>query len=109
MENKNIAVIGEKDSVMLWKAIGAKTAFVSTVSEAEKAMHKFARDGVAVIYITESYAISLKEACEKYLTDPNVSIIPIPDSSGSKGYGMQMIKQNIEKAIGADILFGNEE
>ncbi len=109
MEQKYIAVIGDKDSVMLWKAIGAKTAFVSSEAEAEKAVHRFARDGASVIYITETYAMGIKEATDRYLTDPEVSIIPIPDSSGSQGYGMKMIKQNIEKAIGADILFGNEE
>ena len=35
------------------------------------------------------------------------AIIPIPDNQGSEGIGLQALKQNVEKAVGVDILFNN--
>ena len=49
------------------------------------------------------------EALEKYKTMPETAVIPIPGSQGTDGYGMRRVKANVEKAIGADILFNNEE
>ena len=34
---------------------------------------------------------------------------PIPGSAGTDGYAMSRVKANVEKAIGADILFSNHQ
>lgn len=36
------------------------------------------------------------------------AIIPIPDKDGSLGIGMESVKKAVERAVGADILFGGE-
>ena len=46
----------------------------------------------------------MPEAIEKYKTEPFPAIIPIPNRFGTNGLGMKGIQDNIEKAIGADIL-----
>ena len=48
------------------------------------------------------------DSLERYKTRSDVAIIPIPGSSGSMGYAMGRVKANVEKAIGADILFSNQ-
>lgn len=48
------------------------------------------------------------EAVSKYRYESFPAIIPIPDSKGSSGVAMAQIKSNVEKAIGADILFSEE-
>lgn len=35
-------------------------------------------------------------------------VVPIPNNKGTLGWGMGKIKENVEKAIGADILFKKE-
>ena len=36
-------------------------------------------------------------------------IIQIPGVSGNTGAGIQGVKQSVEKAVGSDILFGNDD
>ena len=52
--------------------------------------------------------VKIPEAVEKYKTVPFPAIIPIPNAEGSLGLGMKGIRDNIEKAIGADLLFEQE-
>ncbi len=107
MSNKNaIAAIGDRDSVMLFNALGVKTVYADTPQDTEKAIHKLAHEGYAVIYITEQAALLAPEAIKRYKTEAFPAIIPIPSRLGSNGLGMQGIRENVEKAIGADILFG---
>jgi V/A-type H+-transporting ATPase subunit F len=109
MEQGNIAVIGDRDSVMLWRALGIDTVFAEKPGEIERAIHRLARDGTSVIYITEQAAQQVKEAVDRYKTESYPAIILIPNREGSTGLGMRGIRENIEKAIGADILFEEEE
>lgn len=42
---------------------------------------------------------------DEYATATFPAIIPIPAGSRSLGLGMKRVKENVEKAVGADILF----
>ena len=64
---------------------------------------------VPVIFLTETCAQQVPETLERYKTDPKCAVIPIPGSSGANGFGLSRVKANVEKAIGADILFNNEK
>ncbi len=105
-QKTEIAVIGDRDSVMLFNALGIKAIYVDTAQQTERAIHQLAHAGCAVIYITEQAAALAGEAISSYKTQPFPAIIPIPNRTGSTGLGMQGVKDNVEKAIGADILFG---
>ena len=37
------------------------------------------------------------------------AIIPVPGRNGSLGIGMQDVRKSVERAVGADILFGGEQ
>ena len=105
MKNK-IAVVGDKDSVMLFKAVGLEVRYADRTREAEQAIHALAREGYPVIYVTEKVAQKATEAIALYDTSTFPAIIPIPDKDGIIGTGMAGIRKNVEKAVGADILFG---
>lgn len=94
---------------MLWRALGVETVFADTALSITREIDRLAREGAVVIYITEQSAALVPETIQRYLTEPFPAIIPIPNREGTTGYGMAGIRKNIEKAIGADILFGNEE
>lgn len=104
-----MGVVGERDAVLAFKAVGMRVIPVQTPAETTAALHKLATEGVPVIFITESCAQQAPEALEKYKTMPGTAVIPIPGSQGSNGLGMRRVRANVEKAIGADILFNNEK
>lgn len=101
-----LAAIGDRDSIMLFGALGIRAVYAETPQDIEKAIHQLAHSGCAVIYITEQAAALVNEAIDRYKTEPFPAIIPIPGKLGSTGLGMKGIRENVEKAIGADILFG---
>ena len=103
-----IAMIGDKDSVLGFMAAGFAVQTTNSPEEAVSALHRLAKNDYAIIFITESIASQIAEEIEKYENQPIPAIIAIPDKSGSTGYGITRIKQSVEKAIGADILFKND-
>ena len=96
-----MGVVGERDAVLAFKALGMRVIAVSTPEETTKALHRLYSEGIPVIFLTETL--------ERYKTDPKCALIPIPGSSGANGFGLNRVKANVEKAIGADILFNNEK
>ena len=75
----SIAVVGDWESVMGFRALGLDTYPVTSVEEARKTVHELAKTDCAVIYL-------------------------IPGREGSFGIGMANIQSAIERAVGADIL-----
>ncbi len=109
-ENKAaISIIGDRDSVLLAKAVGLQVFDETDPTKASRLIHKLAREGCKIIYITEPLYALCTEAVSQYKSETFPAIIPIPDSHGSTGVAMAQIKANVEKAIGADILFAEEK
>ncbi|GAA0117317.1 MULTISPECIES: V-type ATP synthase subunit F [Clostridium] len=99
-----IGVIGDKDSVLAFKAIGVDVFPVVEVEEARKAIDRLARNEYAVIFITEQLAQHLEETIERYTRELLPSIILIPSNQGSLNIGKKRISDNVEKAVGVNIL-----
>ncbi|AEV66862.1 V-type ATP synthase subunit F [Acetivibrio clariflavus] len=100
-----IGVIGDKDSILGFKAVGMSVFPVTTPSEAQETLERIAEEQYAVIYITEHIAKDIVKTIEKYNERRFPAIIPIPGNQGSLGIGMSSIKKSVERAVGADILF----
>ncbi len=108
-EPKKMGVVGERDAVLAFKALGMRVETVTTPEETAHALHRLYQEGVPVIFITETAAQQAGEALERYKTDPACAVLPIPGATGANGFGLSRVKANVEKAIGADILFNNEK
>lgn len=101
-----IAIIGERDCVMGYMAIGFSVHEAQDVATAGRVLHRLAKSGeYAIIFIVENYAKALEEEIAAYKDSPLPAIIVIPGREGSTGYGMAAIKSSVERAVGADILF----
>lgn len=101
-----IAVIGDRDSVLGYMALGFATFEAADAPEAGKILHKLAKDeSYAVIFIVENYAEQLVAETAKYKDMPLPAVVSIPGRSGSSGFGMNNIRSAVERAVGADILF----
>lgn len=108
MSSGKIAVIGDKDLILAFKAIGMDVFHANTAEEAEHLVKKLAKE-YSIIYITEDLAQQIDHILMKYKTKAYPAIISIPSSKGSTGYGEECVKKDVERAIGTDILFGNKE
>ena len=108
MSMYKIAVVGDKDSILGFKALGVSTYPVTGKKEAMDALRAIEKEKVAVVCITEAVAQEIEEEVERLQRQPLPAVALIPNNKGSLGLGMQLIKRNAEKAIGADILFGKE-
>ena len=101
-----IGIIGERDSVLGFMALGFSVHEAADLQTAEETLHSLVKSGeYAVIFIVENYASALEESIAKYKDLPLPAITVIPGVMGSQGYGMASIKTAVERAVGADILF----
>lgn len=108
MSMPKIAVIGDRDSILGFKAVGVITFPTSGPEEVKDALRKVTGGDYAVVFITEQAADQAREAVEEINARPTPILVPIPSSRGSLGMGMAQIRRSVEKAVGADILFGKE-
>lgn len=102
-----IGVVGDSDSVIGFKSLGIDV-YPATGDDIMKVINRLATDGYAIIFVTEQAAEIAAETIARYKTSPFPAIIPIPGNRGTTGFGINGIHANVEKAIGADILFGND-
>lgn len=103
-----IGVIGDKQSVLGFKAVGLDVFDCTTKEEAKHTLREIVREDYAIIYITESVYSEIKDTVYEYNEMRLPAIIPIPGMKGSLGIGLSNIKKAVEKAVGADILFNND-
>ena len=109
MPNK-IAVIGDKDSVLAFKAVGVEVYDATTPEQASTLIKKLSQSGgYAVLLIAEGLAESIPETLAKAKLQTYPAVVPIPTTATPSGFGLLGIKSDVEKAIGVDIIFNKED
>ena len=107
-ERMNIAVVGDRDSIYCYAALGLEVIPVGSADEARETIARLASGHYAVIYITERIASEIEQELLRYRDLRTPAIIPIPGVSGNTGIGMSSVRLAVEKAVGSDIIFGND-
>ena len=84
-----IAVIGGRDTVIGFRALGLETYPAADAAEAGHILRRLTRENedYAIIYIEE-----------------NLAVILIPGREGSMGLGQSALKAAVERAVGTNIL-----
>lgn len=100
-----IAVVGEKESVMGFKAVGFEVFETAAPKEAETVIHRLAKEEYGIIFVTEQTLEPIVQVMDTYKDRRIPAIIPIPGRQGTMGMGMTSVKKSVERAVGADILF----
>jgi len=108
MSTYKIAVIGDKDSILGFKTIGVETFPVTSGEAALNSLKKLVSEDYGVIFITEELAREIEDVIAELNKRYLPAVVLIPNSKGTLGIGIEQIKKNVEKAIGADILFRKE-
>ena len=101
-----IAVIGGRETVLGFKALGLDTFPASDAAEASGILRSLTRDSqdYAIIYIEENLAGQMSHEINKFKDSPTPAIILIPGRDGSLGLGQSALKAAVERAVGTDIL-----
>lgn len=99
-----VGVVGDRDSVLAFKALGVEVAISTKAEESRRAVDSMAKQGFGVIFITEQLAEEIPETLNRYNDKMIPAIILIPSNKGTLNIGMTRINENVEKAIGSNIL-----
>ncbi|EJE7233194.1 TPA: V-type ATP synthase subunit F [Clostridium botulinum] len=104
MSMYKIGVVGDKDSILAFKALGIDVYPVTEPDEARITINKMAAEKYAIIFVTEQIAKDLEETIERYNRELIPAVILIPSNQGSLNIGIERINDNVEKAVGVNIL-----
>ena len=100
-----IAVLGSRETVMGFKALGLEVFPVENSEEAKKTFKTLTHPGenFAIIYIEENLAEDLQADMNKVKDLPTPAVILIPGRSGSLGLGQKALADAVERAVGSAI------
>ena len=106
MSAYRVAVLGDRESVMGFRALGLDVypAGPSDAPEVFSAALRAEGQPYAIIYITEELIAPLREQINAAKETMTPAIIPIPSKNGSLGLGMNALTDAVERAVGANIL-----
>jgi V/A-type H+-transporting ATPase subunit F len=102
-------VLGDKDSILCFRAIGVSTYPVANPEDAKQILRRLCREHYTVIFVTEPIAREILPLIDDLAREPLPSIVLIPNNQGSLGLGMERIKRTVARTIGAGIFAEGEE
>ena len=100
----NLAIIGNGECVVAFKAGGVDAYFADDEKKARELLKKLAQP-YKVIYVTDDLARSLDDIIQRTLENPYPVIVPVPGENGASGYAIEKMKEQAERALGVDVLF----
>jgi len=103
-----IALLGDRDTIIGFKLLGVSLFPTTKKEEAAEILNKLVKEEYAAIFVTEEIACQIFEEIEKLQKTSFVGLTIIPSKLEKKYLGLKILRKNIEKAIGTDILFRKE-
>ena len=100
------AIIGDGESILVFKAVGVEPFAVKNAIDAEKILSDIAKS-YKIIFITDDIAKQIDEKISKYTAQSYPIIVSVPSKSGSNGYGEQKLVEAMEKALGINLFSTN--
>ena len=101
-----MAIVGDGDSITVFKAAGVATFPAESDVKAREILRKIAKE-YKIIFLTEELARPLTEFLKRFDEEPYPVVLSIPSKAGSSGYGTEVLKSAMERALVVEILFNN--
>ena len=98
-----MAIVGDGDSIMVFKAAGIAAFPVSDEKKARDVLRKVAGE-YQIIFLTEELARPLADFLKRFDEEAYPVVLPIPSNKGEGGCGEELLKSAMERALGVDIL-----
>ena len=101
-----IGVLGGRETVIGFKALGLDVFPVETETEARQTLRRLSRpeEQYAIIYVEENLALALDNEIARLKDDVTPAVILIPGRDGSLGLGQSALQAAVERAVGSNIL-----
>jgi V/A-type H+-transporting ATPase subunit F len=99
-----IAMIGDRDSILGFKSLGVEIFPVNNAEECLTALKEIIKQDYKVAFVTEQMAPEPEEITELLLGRTFPVITMIPSNRGSTGMAMKRLQALVRKAVGADVL-----
>ena len=106
MTDGKIAIIGDGDSITVFRAAGVAAFPAENSAKAKEVLRRIAQD-YSIIFLTEELAKELTVFLKRFDEQPYPVVLSVPSKNGSSGHGDEMLKSAMERALGVDILFNN--
>jgi V/A-type H+-transporting ATPase subunit F len=107
MAEVKIAAFGERDIMLIFKAIGADVYPVDSsagTEDAEAKLKGIIKEGYGIIFMTETIAAELDSTIKYYSNKISPSIVVIPGLGKRNNYAVNQLRTAIIKAVGADVM-----
>jgi V/A-type H+-transporting ATPase subunit F len=100
-----MAAMGGYDLVVPFQAIGIETIVIGDDNRASvpHLVAKLAHNKYAILFMEESLFADFRQDVDTVNESEAMSVIPIPNQSGSLGVGVASIRSSAERAVGMDI------
>ncbi|WP_080146274.1 V-type ATP synthase subunit F [Marinilactibacillus piezotolerans] len=99
-----IGVVGDRESVLAFRMLGFDVHFATEANETRRIVDQLASEDYGVVYLTEQLAELVPDTIRRYDAKLTPAIILIPNHAGSRGIGKKRVQENVEKAVGQNIL-----
>ena len=103
-KTQKIAVVGNRDAILPFRMIGFQTFPVAEAQETINTLRHLSQEDFCIIYLTEDMAQEIPDTIAHYDRQVTPAVILSPTHKGTTGLGRQRIRDNVEKAVGQDIL-----
>lgn len=109
----NIAVIGSREAIIGFKAVGLTPYFCNSADKLIEKLYELKKktntpeseEKYGIIFITEDMATMIPDDDWKKLTNTALpAIISIPSHKGATGVGIERLNKIVERALGSNIL-----
>ena len=89
----NIAMIGNRDSIIGFKLLGISIFPVSKKEETIEILNKIVKEKYAAVFITEEIAIQIFEKIEELQKNSLLSFTIIPNKFEKKNLGLKILEK----------------
>jgi V/A-type H+-transporting ATPase subunit F len=105
MLNSQLAVVGERATVVAFKGLGIAAFPVETTEEARETVSRLIKKKEhAVIFVTEDIGKDIAEVIAESAREYAPSVVLVPSSAGSQQIGLRKLSRVLKRALGTDIL-----
>jgi V/A-type H+-transporting ATPase subunit F len=105
MLTSQLAVVGEKATVVAFKGLGISAFPVESIEDARTTVSRLIRRNEhAVIFVTEDIGVGLTDVIAESGREYVPSVVLVPSSSGSQQIGLKKLSRVLKRALGTDIL-----
>ena len=84
-------------------------AFTASDSREARELLRKAAKTYKVIFLTDIFCKDLEDLLHRMLEQAYPVVVPIPSDAGSNGYPVEVMKEQMERALGVDVLFNRED